>query len=271
MWATLRRYWADGSAGHRGVPRACLELDGLRAQYLFESAIPGWVDPDNRVIDKALISRPGVTRSSSIPGTVHWRIRARRSRHDNRRVQPETGRPRGANGRSHESAITGKATGTMTGRTPMATTYAELPNKLVSAANGVGYAYREGRRQRGAAGFAAALPRKSRQLGPGAHRRAGVRPVGGCTRSITPGWAALPGKRRTPWGRWRAMPSRSSPPWGWARWTSWGFSIGSFVAQEIALIRPVIVRRLGSASSAPEGAAGMHGWAPEVIGAVGRP
>ena len=40
--------------------RAYLELDGLRAQYLFESAIPGWVDPDNRVIDKALINRPGV-------------------------------------------------------------------------------------------------------------------------------------------------------------------------------------------------------------------
>jgi len=50
-----------------------------------------------------------------------------------------------------------------------------------------------------------------------------------------------------------------------------GFSIGSFVAQEIALIRPGIVRRLVLASSAPEGAAGMHGWAPEVIGAVGRP
>ena len=33
--------------------------------------------------------------------------------------------------------------GTMTGRTAMATTYAELPNKLLSAANGVDYAYRE--------------------------------------------------------------------------------------------------------------------------------
>ena len=31
----------------------------------------------------------------------------------------------------------------MTGRTPVATTYAALPNKLVSAANGVDYAYRE--------------------------------------------------------------------------------------------------------------------------------
>jgi pimeloyl-ACP methyl ester carboxylesterase len=50
-----------------------------------------------------------------------------------------------------------------------------------------------------------------------------------------------------------------------------GFSIGSFVAQEIALIRPDLLRRLVLASSAPQGAAGMHGWAPEVIGAVGPP
>ncbi len=50
-----------------------------------------------------------------------------------------------------------------------------------------------------------------------------------------------------------------------------GFSIGSFVAQEIALIRPAAVRRLILASAAPRGGAGMHGWAPEVIGAVGEP
>jgi pimeloyl-ACP methyl ester carboxylesterase len=50
-----------------------------------------------------------------------------------------------------------------------------------------------------------------------------------------------------------------------------GFSIGSFVAQEIALCRPALVRRLVLASSAPKGAAGMHGWAPAVIGAVGTP
>ena len=50
-----------------------------------------------------------------------------------------------------------------------------------------------------------------------------------------------------------------------------GFSIGSFVAQQIALMRPAMVRRLALASSAPQGATGMHGWAPEVIGAVGAP
>ena len=50
-----------------------------------------------------------------------------------------------------------------------------------------------------------------------------------------------------------------------------GFSIGSFVAQEIALIRPDLLRRVVLASAAPQGAAGMHGWAPAVIGAVGAP
>jgi pimeloyl-ACP methyl ester carboxylesterase len=50
-----------------------------------------------------------------------------------------------------------------------------------------------------------------------------------------------------------------------------GFSIGSFVAQEVALIRPPAVRRLVLASSAPQGASGMHGWPPDVIEAVGAP
>ncbi len=50
-----------------------------------------------------------------------------------------------------------------------------------------------------------------------------------------------------------------------------GFSIGSFVAQEIALIRPDLLRRVVLASAAPQGAAGMHGWAPDVIHAVGEP
>jgi len=50
-----------------------------------------------------------------------------------------------------------------------------------------------------------------------------------------------------------------------------GFSIGSFVAQEITLTRPALVRRLVLASSAPQGAAGMHGWAKEVMDGVGIP
>jgi pimeloyl-ACP methyl ester carboxylesterase len=50
-----------------------------------------------------------------------------------------------------------------------------------------------------------------------------------------------------------------------------GFSIGSFVVQEITLARPDLVRRVVLASSAPQGAAGMHGWAKDVIDHVGRP
>ena len=58
---------------------------------------------------------------------------------------------------------------------------------------------------------------------------------------------------------------------GFAQADLLGFSIGSFVAQQIALARPAMVRRLILASSAPQGAAGMHGWASEVIGAIGTP
>jgi hypothetical protein len=38
-----------------------------------------------------------------------------------------------------------------------------------------------------------------------------------------------------------------------------------------ALIRPAIAWRVVLVSSEPQGAAGMHGWAPDVIGAVGTP
>jgi len=48
-----------------------------------------------------------------------------------------------------------------------------------------------------------------------------------------------------------------------------GFSIGSFVAQEMGLIRPDLLGRIVLASSAPQGAEGMHGWTSDVIGAVG--
>jgi pimeloyl-ACP methyl ester carboxylesterase len=52
-----------------------------------------------------------------------------------------------------------------------------------------------------------------------------------------------------------------------------GFSLGSFVAQEIALTRPDLMRHLVLASAAPQGATGMHGWAPHVINCEpeGRP
>jgi len=59
-WETLGRYWADGSAEHRDAARATLQLDQLRRQYIYGVTDASRVDPDNWVIDKALIDRPGV-------------------------------------------------------------------------------------------------------------------------------------------------------------------------------------------------------------------
>lgn len=42
-----------------------------------------------------------------------------------------------------------------------------------------------------------------------------------------------------------------------------GFSIGGFVAQEVALQRPHLVRRIILAGTGPQGGRGMHGWIPE--------
>jgi pimeloyl-ACP methyl ester carboxylesterase len=47
-----------------------------------------------------------------------------------------------------------------------------------------------------------------------------------------------------------------------------GFSIGGFVAQEIALVRPALVRRLVLAATGPKGAPGMHGWRDDIASAA---
>jgi pimeloyl-ACP methyl ester carboxylesterase len=47
-----------------------------------------------------------------------------------------------------------------------------------------------------------------------------------------------------------------------------GFSIGGFVAQEMALIRPALVRRLVLAATGPKGAPGMHGWREDIEAAA---
>src|SRR5262249_14784733 len=59
-WATLRPYSADGAAQHPHAARSYLELGELRGQYLSGVQDPSRIDPDNWVIDKALIDRPGV-------------------------------------------------------------------------------------------------------------------------------------------------------------------------------------------------------------------
>jgi pimeloyl-ACP methyl ester carboxylesterase len=47
-----------------------------------------------------------------------------------------------------------------------------------------------------------------------------------------------------------------------------GFSIGGFVAQEIALIRPALIRRLVLAATGPKGALRMHGWREDIASAA---
>jgi pimeloyl-ACP methyl ester carboxylesterase len=47
-----------------------------------------------------------------------------------------------------------------------------------------------------------------------------------------------------------------------------GFSIGGFVAQEIALVRPGMIRRLVLAATGPKGAPGMHGWREDIAAAA---
>ena len=151
----------------------------------------------------------------------------------------------------------------------MTAAYSACPNKLVSAANGVEYAYRDtgegpvplvllqhfrGNLDNWDPALIDALASARRVV---TFDNAGV---GGSSGSTPPTVAQMAHD---------AIAFLDAMGIGQA--DILGFSIGSFVAQEIALIRPAIVRRLVLASAAPQGAAGMHGWAPDVIGAVGAP
>ena len=154
---------------------------------------------------------------------------------------------------------------------PTTSPYSGLPNKLVRAANGVDYAYRDTGPE--ASGVPLVLLQHFRgnldSWDPAlidalaTDRRvitfdnAGV---GGST-GITPGTIEQMARD--------AIAFIAAMELGQVDLL--GFSIGSFVAQQVALTRPAIVRRLVLASAAPQGAAGMHGWAPGVIGAVGTP
>jgi pimeloyl-ACP methyl ester carboxylesterase len=151
----------------------------------------------------------------------------------------------------------------------MATSYVELPNKLVTAATGVEFAYRDtggggvplilfnhfrGNLDNWDPALVDALAASRRVItfdNTGVGGSTGVTPdtIGQMARDAIAFIAAM----------------------DLSQVDLLGFSIGSFVAQEITLIRPAVVRRVVLASSAPQGAAGMHGWAPAVIGAVGKP
>lgn len=58
---------------------------------------------------------------------------------------------------------------------------------------------------------------------------------------------------------------------GLARIDVLGFSLGGFVAQEVALMRPHQVRRLVLAGTGPQGGVGMHMYVPEVPDIAIRP
>jgi pimeloyl-ACP methyl ester carboxylesterase len=153
----------------------------------------------------------------------------------------------------------------------MAKGYSELANELVSAPNGVDYAYRD------TGGGEDGLPLVLLQ-----HFRGNldnwdpalIDALAPARRVVTFDNAGVGGSTGTTPDTIEQM-ARDAVAFltamEFSRVDLLGFSIGSFVAQQIALVRPAIVRRLVLASSAPQGAAGMHGWAPEVIGAVGTP
>ena len=152
----------------------------------------------------------------------------------------------------------------------MVTTYSELPTNLVSAGNGIDYAYRD-------TGGADAAPLVLLQ-----HFRGNldnwdpglIDALASARRVITFDNAGVGRSTGTTPDTFEQM-ARDAIAFitalGLSQVDLLGFSIGSLVAQQIALVRPAIVRRLVLASAAPQGAAGMHGWAPEVIGAVGTP
>jgi pimeloyl-ACP methyl ester carboxylesterase len=149
--------------------------------------------------------------------------------------------------------------------------YSGLPNKQVQAANGIGYAYRD------TGGGQASPPLVLLQHFRGnldGWDPALIDALASTRRVVTFDNTGVGGSTGTTPGTIEQM-ARDAIAFltvldlGPADLL--GFSIGSFVAQQIALTRPAIARRLVLASSAPQGAAGMHGWAPEVIGAIGKP
>jgi pimeloyl-ACP methyl ester carboxylesterase len=151
----------------------------------------------------------------------------------------------------------------------MAARYAELSNKLVSAENGVDYAYREA-----GDGEVPLVLLQHFRGNLDSWDPALIDALASGRRVVTfdnTGVGGSSGKTPDTMAQMARDAVAFITALGLGQVDILGFSIGSFVAQEIALIRPAIVRRLVLASSAPQGAAGMHGWAPEVIGAVGTP
>jgi pimeloyl-ACP methyl ester carboxylesterase len=153
----------------------------------------------------------------------------------------------------------------------MPDTYCDLPNRVVTAANGIDFAYRD------TGGHDGMVPLVLLQHFRGnldSWDPALIDALAASRRVITFDYAGVGGSTGVT-ADTIEQTARDAIAFATALGLSQadllGFSIGSFVAQEIALRRPALVRRLVLASSAPKGAPGMHGWAPDVIGAVGTP
>ena len=151
----------------------------------------------------------------------------------------------------------------------MPETYSGLTNKLATSANGVDYAYREN----GAGTVPLVLLQHFRGNLDG-WDPALIDALASTRRVVTFDNAGVGGSSGTTPDTVAQM-ARDAVAFltaiGLDQVDLLGFSIGSFVAQEIALTRPSVVNRLILASAAPKGAPDMHGWAADVIGAVGTP
>jgi pimeloyl-ACP methyl ester carboxylesterase len=153
----------------------------------------------------------------------------------------------------------------------MAYRYSELRNELVSAADGVEYVYRD------TGGGEGAVPLVLFQHFRGnldSWDPALIDTLASARRVVTFDNAGVGGSTGTTPATIGQMAGDAIAFLAAMEFTQadlLGFSIGSFIAQQIALVRPAVVRRLVLASSAPQGAAGLHGWAPGVIGAIGTP
>jgi pimeloyl-ACP methyl ester carboxylesterase len=154
----------------------------------------------------------------------------------------------------------------------VATGYSHLPNELISAANGVDYAYRD--TGVGGAGVAPLILLQHFRGNLDNWDPALIDALAATRRVVAFDSAGVGGSSGATPDTIEQM-ARDATAFIVAMELTQadilGFSIGSFVAQQIALVRPAIVRRLVLASSAPQDAAGMHGWAPEVMNAVGTP
>jgi pimeloyl-ACP methyl ester carboxylesterase len=149
------------------------------------------------------------------------------------------------------------------------TSYSSLPNKLISAPNGVDYAYRD----TGGGGAPLVLLQHFRG-NLDSWDPALIDALALARRVITFDNAGVGGSTGTTPDTVEQMAHDAIAflaAMDLGQVDLLGFSIGSFVAQEITLRRPATVRRLVLASAAPQGAADMYGWAPDVIGAIGTP